>query len=93
MYSRIPPDEEAVKTWLRAYSSGLASVGVQLGLSRRQQSELEQRLIAACRGPGRIIATKERLRAAAVADRLLDPIRSRWLSDHLSAQGDPWTGA
>jgi hypothetical protein len=100
MYSRIPPDEEAVKAWLRAYSSGLASVGVRLGLSRRQQSELEHRLLVACRGPGGMIATKEGLRAASVvecrsalAGRLLDPIRSRWLSDHLSAQGDPSTGA
>lgn len=93
MHSRIPSDEEAVKAWFRDYSSGLASVGVRLGLSRTQQSELEHRLLAVCHRPGAIIATKRGLRSEALVDRLPDPIKSRWLHDHLSAQGGPWTGA
>jgi hypothetical protein len=93
MYSRIPSDEEAVKTWFRDYSSGLASVGIRLGLSPIQQSELEHRLLAVCQGFDTVTATEGRFRSDAVVDRPMDPITSRWLDDHASAQGDTWTGA
>ena len=93
MYSRIPSDEEAVKVWFRDYSSGLASVGIRLGLTRPQQSELEHRLLAVCQGFDTVAATKGSFRSAVVVDRPMDPITSRWLDDHASAQGDTWTGA
>jgi hypothetical protein len=92
MYSRIPTDEEAVKVWFRDYSSGLASVGIRLGLTPPQQSELEHRLLVVCQGFDTVTATKGSFRSAAVADRPMDPIGSRWLYDHVSVQGDPWIG-
>jgi hypothetical protein len=93
MYSRIPSDEQAVKAWFRDYSSGLASVGIRLGLTSTQLSELEHRLLAVCQGFDTVSATKGSFRTDAVVDRPMDPIRSRWLDDHVSVQGDPWTGA
>ena len=90
MYSRIPADEHAVKAWFRDYSSGLASVGIQLGLTPTQQSELEHRLLAVCQGIAAVNKTRGRLRSnSVVVDRPMDPIRSRWLDDHVSVQGDP----
>ena len=89
MYSRIPADEHAVKAWFRDYSSGLASVGIQLGLTPTQQSELEHRLLAVCQGFDTITAIKGSFRSGAFVDRPMDPIRSRWLADHVSVQGDP----
>jgi hypothetical protein len=93
MYSRIPSDEEAMKAWFRDYSSGLASVGIRLGLTPTQQSELEHRLLAVCQGFDTVTATKGSFRSNVVVDRPMDPIRSRWLNDHVSVQGDTWTGA
>jgi hypothetical protein len=93
MYSRIPSDEQAMKAWFREYSSGLASVGIRLGLTPTQQSELEHRLLAVCQSFGTVTATKERFRSNAVVDPPMDPIRTRWLDDHVSVQGDPWRGA
>lgn len=86
MYSRTPSDELAVKAWFRDYSVGLAIVGVRLGLTPIQQSELEHRLLEVCRDLDKVTASKERFRPAA------DPIRSRWLADHVSVQSDSWTG-
>ena len=91
MYSRIPSDEQAVKAWFRDYSSGLASVGIRLGLTPTQQSELEHRLLAVCQGFDPATANKGRFRPDAIVDRPMDPIKSRWLDDHISVQGDPWT--
>jgi hypothetical protein len=93
MYSRIPSDEQTVRAWFRDYSSGLASVGIRLGLTPMQQSELEHRLLAVCQGFDPVSATKGSFRSGASVDRPMDPIRSRWLDDHVSVQGDPWTGA
>ena len=93
MYSRIPSDEQAVKAWFRDYSIGLASVGIRLGLTPTQQSELEHRLLAVCQGFDTVTAAKGRFRSDAVVDRSTDPIRSRWLADQLSLQGDNRTGA
>jgi hypothetical protein len=85
MYSRAPSDELAVKAWFRDYSVGLAFVGIKLGLTPSQQSELEHRLLAVCQELDQT-ASKGRFRSGA------DPIRSRWLSDHVSVQDDTWTG-
>jgi hypothetical protein len=94
MYSRLPSDEQTVKVWFRNYSSGLAIVGIRLGLSPAQQSELEDRLVAVvCQGFDTVTATKGSVRSKAVVDRSTDPIRSRWLDDHVSVQGDTWTGS
>jgi hypothetical protein len=93
MSSRIPSDKQAVKVWFRDYSSGLASVGITLGLTSTQQAELEHRLLAVCQGFDTVPATKGGFRSDAVVDRPMDPIRSRWLDDHVSVQGDTWTGA
>ena len=86
MYSRIPSDEQAVKAWFRDYSIGLAFVGIRLGLTPTQQSELEHRLLAVCRDLEKIAARKRRFRSDA------DPIRRRWLADQLSVQGETWAG-
>jgi hypothetical protein len=86
MYSRIPSDEQAVKAWFRDYSIGLAFVGIKLGLTPRQQSELEHRLLAVCQDIEKVAARKRRLRSEA------DPIRRRWLADHLSVHGETRTG-
>jgi hypothetical protein len=75
MYSRIPSDEQAAKAWFREYSVGLASVGISLGLTPMQQSELEHRLVAVCRSFDVVKATKGRVRSDTVADRLVDPVR------------------
>ena len=88
MYSRIPSDEQAMKAWFHDYSSGLASVGISLGLTRTQQSELEHRLLAICQRIERIRASKGSVRSAAIINRPVDPIRRRWLDDHVSVQGD-----
>jgi hypothetical protein len=93
MYSRIPSDEEEVKAWFRNYSSGLASVGIRLGLTRPQQSELEHRLLAVCQDSDTATATKGSFGSNAAVNRPMDPINSRWLDDHASVQGDPWTRA
>jgi hypothetical protein len=85
MYSRTPSDELTVKAWFRDYSVGLAFVGIRLGLTPTQQSELEHRLLAVCQELDKP-ASKGRFRSGA------DPIRSRWLADHVSVQGDTWTG-
>jgi hypothetical protein len=84
MYSRIPSDELAVKTWFRDYSVRLAFVGIKLGLTPTQQSELEHRLRVVCQDLDKAAASKRRLRSG------LDPIRSRWLSDHAPVQGETW---
>lgn len=86
MYSRLPSDEQAVQAWFRDYSSGLASVGIKLGLSATQQCELEHRLLAVCRESGTVAPTRGRFRSGAVVDLSKDPIRSRWLADHISVQ-------
>ena len=86
MYSRIPSDELAVKAWFRDYSVGLAFVGIRLRLTPTQQSELEHRLLAVCQELDKVAPSKGRFRSDA------DPIRSRWLDDHVSVQGDSWTG-
>lgn len=88
MYSRIPSDEQAVKAWFRDYSSGLAAVGIKLGLSPTQQSELEHRLFAVCQRSGTVASTKGRFRSGTVVGLSTDPIRSRWLADHVSVQGE-----
>lgn len=88
MYSRIPSDEQAVKAWFRDYSSGLASVGIRLGLTSMQQAELEHRLLAVC--PDSESANGS-FRYTPAVDRPLDPIKSRWLGEHVSVQGDTWT--
>jgi hypothetical protein len=88
MYSRLPSDEQTVKAWFRDYSIGLAAVGIKLGLSPTQQSELEHRLFAVCQGSGDVAPTKARFQSGAVIDRLTDPIRSRWLAEHVLAQGE-----
>lgn len=93
MYSRLSSDEQAVQAWFRDYSIGLASVGIKLGLSPRQQSELEQRLLAVCQVSGTVAPTRGRLRSGAVVDRSADPIRSRWLAEHVAAQGETRMGA
>jgi len=87
MYSRIPSNELAVKGWFRDYSIGLAFVGIRLGLTPTQQSELEHRLVLVCQDLERVAVRKGRLRTDA------DPIRSRWLADHVSVQGNALTGA
>jgi hypothetical protein len=87
MYSRIPSNELAVKAWFRDYSIGLAFVGIRLGLTPTQQSELEHRLVLVCQDLERAAVRKGRLRTDA------DPIRSRWLADHVSVQGNALTGA
>jgi hypothetical protein len=69
MYSRIPSDEQAAKAWFREYSVGLASVGISLGLTPMQQSELEHRLGAVCRSFDVVKATKGRFRSGTVVDR------------------------
>jgi hypothetical protein len=88
MSSRIPSNEQAMKAWFRDYSSGLASVGIRLGLTPTQQSELEQRLLAICQSLERVRARKRSVRSGAVIDRPVDPIRRRWLDDHVSVQGN-----
>jgi hypothetical protein len=93
MYSRIPSDEQAVKVWFRDYSSGLASVGIRLGLTPTQQSELEHRLLAVCQCFDAVNATKGSFRSGAVVHLPVDPIRSRWFDDQVSVQGATWTGA
>ena len=90
MYSRIPSDEEAVKAWVRDYSSGLASVGISLGLTPTQQSELEHRLLTVCQGFDAVTGSKRSFRCDDVGDRPMDPIRSRWLEDHVSVQDSTW---
>lgn len=92
MYSRIPSDEQAAKAWFREYSVGLASVGISLGLTPMQQSELEHRLVEVCHGLDVVKATKRRFRSDTVVNRLVDPVRSRWVADHLSVQSNTWTG-
>jgi hypothetical protein len=86
MYSRTPSDELAVKAWFRDYSIGLAFVGIKLGLTPTQQSELEHRLLVICQDLDKVAASKRRFRSGA------DPIRSRWLADHVAVQGKTWTG-
>ena len=90
MHSRIPSDEQAMKAWFRDYSIGLASVGIRLGLTPLQQSELEQRLLAVCHRFDTVAAARRSVRST-VVDRPMDPISGRWLDDHVSVQGDPWT--
>jgi hypothetical protein len=93
MYSRIPSNEQAVKAWFRDYSSGLASVGIRLGLTPMQQSELEHRLLSVCQGFDTVTVIKGNFRSGVVVDRPVDPIGRRWLDDQVSVQGDTWTGA
>jgi len=93
MYSRLSSDEQAVKAWFRHYSSGLASVGIRLGLTPPQQSELEHRLLAVCQDSDTATATKDASDPTPWSDRRMDPIKSRWLDDHVSVQGDTRTGA
>jgi hypothetical protein len=88
MYSRISSDEEAVKAWFRDYSSGLASVGIRLGLTSAEQCELEHRLVAVCPRFNIATATNGGFNYDVI---VMDPIKSRWLDDHVSAQGDTWT--
>jgi len=90
MYSRLPSDEQAAKAWFREYSIGLASVGLSLGLTPMQQSELEHRLVAVCQSSDVVTVTKGRFRAATVVDPLMDPVKSRWLADHVAVQRDTW---
>lgn len=91
MYSRIPSDELAIKAWFRDYSSGLASVGIRLGLTPTQQSELEHRLLAVCQDFDTVTAAKGSSRSNAIIKQAMDPIRSRWFTDHVSVQGDTST--
>ena len=93
MYPRIPSEEQAMKAWFHDYSSGLAIVGIRLGLSPAQQSELEHRLLAVCQGLETVPARKGSVRCKALGARSMDPIRSRWLDDQVSVQGDAWAGA
>lgn len=89
MYSRLPSNEQVVKAWFRDYSSGLSSVGIQLGLTPRQQAELEHRLMAVCRDVDRAARTKENPGLTGVDGPCLDdPIKSRWVDDQASVQGD-----
>jgi hypothetical protein len=84
MYSRIPSDEQAVKAWFRDYAIGLAFVGIRLRLTATQRSELEYRLLAVCQDIETIPAGKGRCGPGA------DPMRRRWLADHVSVQGETW---
>ena len=93
MYPRIPSEEQAMKAWFRDYSSGLATVGIRLGLSPAQQSELEHRLLAVCQGLETVTTRKGSVRSKNIVARRVDPIRSRWLDDQVSGQGDTWAGA
>jgi hypothetical protein len=88
MYSRIPSDEEAVKAWFRNYSNGLASVGIRLGLTSAEQCELEHRLVAVCPHFNIVTSTNGSFKYDVVVVRPIDPIKSRWLDDHVSVQGD-----
>jgi hypothetical protein len=88
----IRSNEEAVKFWLRDYSSDLACVGIRLGLTPTQQSELEHRLVAVCPGFDKTTAAKRSFAASALVDRAMDPIKRRWLHDQASRQGDTWAG-
>jgi hypothetical protein len=77
-----------VKAWFRDYSSGLSSVGIQLGLTPTQLAELEHRLLAVCREVQRVAVTKANLGLNGVDAAPLDPIKTRWVDDHVSVQGD-----
>ena len=88
MSSRLPSNEQVVKAWFRDYSSGLFSVGIKLGLTPTQQSELEHRLMAVCRDIERVAVTKANLRLNGVDSVCLDPIKIRWVDDHVSVQGE-----
>lgn len=90
MSSRISSDEQAVIAWFRDYLSGLASVGIRLGLTATQRSELEHRLLAVYHGPRKVVAMKRGPKSRPVVDRFPDPIESRWLDDHVSVQADSW---
>jgi hypothetical protein len=87
MSSRIPSHELAVKAWFRDYSIGLAFVGIKLGLTATEQSELEHRLLVVCQDLDKGTPSKRRrFRSGS------DPIRSRWLEDHAAVQGETWAG-
>lgn|GEM_PF-6566782 len=90
MYSRLPSNAQVVEAWFRHYSSGLSSVGIQLGLTPTQQSELEHRLMAVCRDVDRGGATQENLGLDGADGARLDPIKIRWVDDNVSVQGDTW---
>jgi hypothetical protein len=92
MYLRIRSNKQAVKIWFRDYSSDLASVGIRLGLTSTQQSELEHRLVAVCPSFDKTTATKRSFEASASVDRAMDPIKRRWLDDQASRQGGTWAG-
>lgn len=77
MYSRIPSDEQAVKAWFRAYSVGLASVGISLGLTPPQQSELEHRLLGVCRASD-VVTAKAHFRSETMVDWSVYPVGGRF---------------
>jgi hypothetical protein len=91
MYSRTPSDEQAVKSWLRDYSGGLASVGIKLSLTSTQQCEMEHRLLAVYQRFDTVTAIQGSFKADTFVDRPMDPIRGRWLHDHIFVQGGRWT--
>jgi hypothetical protein len=76
-------DEEAVKAWLRDYAGELLSVGIRLGLTAEQQTELQNRLVSIRQGFEAISAIKGSFSSdLALHQPKNDPMKLRWLEEH-----------
>jgi hypothetical protein len=83
--SPVRSDEEAVEVWLRDYSGKLLSVGIKLGLTAAQQTELQTRLVSRRQGVDAITG----IRGSFCSNRTVrqpenDPMKMRWFDE----QGD-----
>ena len=81
--SSVLSDEEAVKAWLRDYSGELLSVGIKLGLTPEQQTELQNRLLSIRQSFDGITAIRGSFSDDwASHQRKNDPMKRRWFDEH-----------
>ena len=75
-------DEEAVKAWLRDYADELLSVGIRLGLTDEQKTELQNRLVSIRQGFDAITAIRGSFSSDLASFRPAnDPMKLRWLDE------------
>jgi len=81
--SSVLSDEEAVKAWLRDYSGELLSVGIKLGLTPEQQTELQNRLLSIRQSFDGITAIRGTFSSDwASHQRKNDPMKRRWCDEN-----------
>jgi hypothetical protein len=81
--SSVLSDEEVVKAWLRDYASELLSVGIKLGLTAEQLTELQNRLVSIPHGLDATPSIKGSFSSDLASRRpTKDPMKLRWLAEH-----------